>query len=180
MKAFVTYVRPILEYAPVNLSPYHFHSCDINKVEAVQRRFTKRLTSLRAMSYAERLAAINMDKLELRRLRFDLLFCYKIVFGLIDIQYNNMFDLNKSSITRGHCYKLIAKTSPLNARHHFYCNRIQITESNRIEPNRTSEPNEPNRTNPTSASFEPNRTRTVDPNEPNRTRTCAHGFESHL
>jgi hypothetical protein len=158
MKAFVTYVRPILEYAPVNLSPYHFHSCDINKVEAVQRRFTKRLTSLRAMSYAERLAAINMDKLELRRLRFDLLFCYKIVFGLIDIQYNNMFDLNKSSITRGHCYKLIAKTSPLNARHHFYCNRIQITESNRIEPNRTERANRTNRTERTQHRQASNRT----------------------
>ena len=33
-------------------------------------------------TYRERLAAGNLDTLEFRRLRFDLIMCYKIVFGL--------------------------------------------------------------------------------------------------
>jgi len=40
-KAFVTYVRPILEYASVIWSPYQLG--EIAKLESVQRRFTKRL-----------------------------------------------------------------------------------------------------------------------------------------
>ena len=37
------------------------------------------------MTYAQRLQYLSIPSLELRRLHFDLLFCYKIVFGLVDI-----------------------------------------------------------------------------------------------
>ena len=37
------------------------------------------------MSYKERLRCIDLHSLELRRLHLDLIFCYKIVFGLVDI-----------------------------------------------------------------------------------------------
>ena len=44
VKAFVTYVRPILEYCAPVWSPYRVGL--IKKVEDVQRRFTKRLAGL--------------------------------------------------------------------------------------------------------------------------------------
>jgi len=34
-----------------------------------------------------------LPSLELRRLRFDLIYCYKIIFGLIDIDFTNFWKL---------------------------------------------------------------------------------------
>ena len=45
MRAFITYVRPIVEYNSVVWSPSSAH--DIDAVERVQRRFTKRLPGLK-------------------------------------------------------------------------------------------------------------------------------------
>ena len=44
LKAYCTFVRPLLEYASVIWNPYH--KGDINKIESVQRYFTKRLSGL--------------------------------------------------------------------------------------------------------------------------------------
>ena len=122
VKAFVTYVRPILEYASVTWSPYHV--CEINKLESVQRRFSKRIAGLRELSYADRLNVLQLESLETRRTRFDLLFAYKTLFGLVDIDWSSMFSFNSSSVTRGHSYKLYAKTSRINVRHYFFSYRI--------------------------------------------------------
>ena len=54
----------------------------------------------------------------------DLLFTYKILFGLVDINWSNMFVRNERSITRGHYYKLYAKTSRTDVQHNFFCNRV--------------------------------------------------------
>jgi len=58
---------------------------DIESVERVQRRFTKRLPGLRNMSYDHRLKFLDVPSLELRRLRADLYWCYKILFGLVAV-----------------------------------------------------------------------------------------------
>jgi len=67
MQAFITYVRPILEYASSVWSLYLLKH--INAIEKVQKRFTKRIYSLSHLSYPERLAVINLEHLELRRLK---------------------------------------------------------------------------------------------------------------
>ena len=120
-KAYVTYVRPILEYATVIWSPYHVG--EIAKLESVQRRFTKRIVGLRCMTYSDRMKFLELDSLEERRLRFDLMFAYKILFGLVNTNCNNMFSFNVRA-TRGHSYKLFAETSRVNVRHNFFCNRV--------------------------------------------------------
>ena len=51
----------------------------IDKIESVQRYFTKRLSGLRQLSYLDRLAHLNLETLERRRLVYDLVFCYKIL-----------------------------------------------------------------------------------------------------
>jgi len=43
------------------------YACLINKLESVQRRFTKRLKGFGRMPYAERLDRLNAETLELRR-----------------------------------------------------------------------------------------------------------------
>jgi hypothetical protein len=121
-RAFVAYVRPILEYASVVWSPYHVNQ--ICKLESVQRRFTKRIAGLRDMPYVERLKRLQLDSLETRRLRSDLLFTYKVLFGLASVDWSSMFTFNSTAITRGHSYKLFGKTSRVNIRHHFFCNRV--------------------------------------------------------
>jgi len=43
-KAFITYVRPLLEYCTPVWSPHT--ACNANKIESCQRRFTKRIKGL--------------------------------------------------------------------------------------------------------------------------------------
>ena len=57
-KLFVTYVRPILEYCSVS-SPHRIDL--INRLEDVQRRFTKKLNGLANLSYAKRLEILGPD-----------------------------------------------------------------------------------------------------------------------
>ena len=89
-KAFITYVRPILEYNSCVWNPHHKEY--ITLLENVQRRFTKRIPSLRLMSYPERLAMIDLEPLELRRLRTDLNEYYKCFHNLNSINYTEHFN----------------------------------------------------------------------------------------
>ena len=52
-RAFITYVRPILEYCSPVWTPVY--KTDIKRLESVQRRFTKKLDGLNHMSYEHRL-----------------------------------------------------------------------------------------------------------------------------
>ena len=52
-RAFITYVRPLLEYNSVVWSPSL--KCDIALIEQVQRRYTKRLPGIRNHPYEVRL-----------------------------------------------------------------------------------------------------------------------------
>ena len=83
MRAYKVYVRPIIEHNSVVWSPSALH--DIDAIERVQKRFTKSLSDFRNCSYEVRLKRLNLQSLELRRLLSDLIWCYKIVFGLVDI-----------------------------------------------------------------------------------------------
>jgi len=79
-KAFIIYVRSLLEYNSIIWSP-HLKQ-DINRIEQVQRRFSERLRGLRTYTYENRLKLLVLPSLELRSLHNDLAWCYRIVFGL--------------------------------------------------------------------------------------------------
>ena len=66
---------------------------EISQIEKVQRRFTKRLRVLRNIGYTERLNRLGLPTLERRRLQLDLIFCYKIVFGLTSLTSSDYFQL---------------------------------------------------------------------------------------
>ena len=67
-RAFITYVRPLLEYCSPVWSPSS--KILVDQLESVQRRFTKRLPGLHSVAYDERCARLKIDRLELRRLYF--------------------------------------------------------------------------------------------------------------
>ena len=88
-QAYVTFIRPTLEYASVVWSPYKLKH--INAIEKIQRHFTRRIPHLRDLSYGERLAIINLETLELRRLKADLTMYYKILHGLTPMSVDEYF-----------------------------------------------------------------------------------------
>ena len=54
LRAFKVYVRPVLEYATCIWSPHYNYAID--NIEAVQRKFTKRLKGCKDMEYTARLS----------------------------------------------------------------------------------------------------------------------------
>jgi hypothetical protein len=61
------------------------------KIENVQRNFTKRLPTLKHLTYFERLASLGLEPLELRRLRFDLIYYFKIFNHLTPLDPDEVF-----------------------------------------------------------------------------------------
>jgi hypothetical protein len=123
LRAYKTYVRPILDYASCVWSPYHITA--IKQIESVQRKFTKRLPGYANLEYCQRCAQLNIETLELRRLRQDLLLTYKILFGMVNVCSTEFFTLsNTGHNTRGHCYKLSQQHCRINIRSNFYCERV--------------------------------------------------------
>ena len=120
--AFVVYVRPLLEFNSIVWSPYF--KCDIDAVERVQRRFTKRLPGLRFCTYAERLKKLDLVSLELHGLYIDLIMCYKIVFRLTKLDFDAFFTFSPVGSTRGLKYKLFKNRGDVNTRKNFFSIRI--------------------------------------------------------
>jgi len=74
LRAFKVYILPIIEYASCVWSPYHVNL--VKLTEYVRRKFTKRLPGYASLSYKDRLSRLGLDSLELRRLRYDLLYLH--------------------------------------------------------------------------------------------------------
>jgi hypothetical protein len=124
LKAYKTYVLPLLEYASSVWSPRLVQ--DIKAVESVQKRFTKRLLGTRdKLKYAERLTKLELESLETRRLRADLVLTYKLLFGHIDIDFTRLFTLRSTDTdTRGHNYRLIVPNFVSECRRGFFSERV--------------------------------------------------------
>ena len=84
---YKTHVRPKLEYNSPIWNPCLIK--EITCIENVQRKFTKRLLQRNNISfenYQDRLKILNLETLEKRRIKFDLILMYKIQF-----QFNLFF-----------------------------------------------------------------------------------------
>jgi len=140
VKAFITYVRPLLEYNTFIWSPSAVGS--INKIERVQRRFTKRIPSVSSLSYNDRLKALGLDSLEYRRLRYDLVMMYKIVHKLVDLDRDALITFS-SNATRNSLFKIYKPTSISSVRSKFVCVRSinawnSLPEETRASPSISS------------------------------------------
>lgn len=131
--AYKTYVLPIFDYCSQVWSPRHV--TDINRIESVQRMFLKRLSGFEHFPYNTRLELAGLVRLELRRLHADLVYCYKIVHGLVRIA--TIIEFDKSNLTRGHSWKLKASRPRLDTRLHFYEYRV-VKVWNKLKPETVS------------------------------------------
>ena len=123
-RAFKVYVRPLVEYCSQVWSPMYF--TDILKIERVQRRFTRSIRGMNGYSYTERCNKLNLETLESRRLKADMVMVFKIMKGLIDID-RCIFEFYNISNLRGHTCKLYKPISSINCRTHSFVSRIVET-----------------------------------------------------
>ena len=93
--AYTTFVGPLLEYnSAIWSSQQHEH---IVAIANVQHYFTRRIYSLCDLSYSTRLAILDLDHLELSRLRMDLSLYYKIIDNLTSLKTDELFTKNSPS-----------------------------------------------------------------------------------
>ena len=98
--AYKTCILPILDYCS---TIWFFNKLeDIDRIEKVQRYFTKRLFGLWQMSYIDRLVACGLPSLELRRLRTDIILCFKIIHKLIALNFDDFFKFDSNKKNTGH------------------------------------------------------------------------------
>ena len=126
LATFFSYVRPILEFNCSVWSPYLIK--DIDQIEKVQKRFTKRVPGLQNLPYKERLKSLKLQSLELRRLIFDLVQCYKIVHNIDCLKFEDFFTFANVG-PRDHSLKLAS--IPLLPKkqvriHYFSCKIVKI------------------------------------------------------
>ena len=104
---------------------YTVYTTSIRLIESVQRKFTKRLQGYSHLNYSSRLTNLEMESLELRRLHSDLIFTYKILFGLTNTNPTDFFTFpNSAHNTRGHAHRLVLNNSRINVRQHFFADRV--------------------------------------------------------
>jgi len=64
---------------------------DIRRLEAVLRRFTKKLGGLHTFPCNERLTLLSLERLDVRKIRADLLFVYKTFIRVYRPQSGKLF-----------------------------------------------------------------------------------------
>ena len=118
---YTMYVRPILENNSVVFSPHFIQ--DINNIESVQKRFTKYLPGMYDLAYNDRLVALNLDSLEVRRFKSDLVLTFKICNNMSHLKFGDFFEYCTTS-TRGHTFKLKKHYTRTDVFKYFFCNRV--------------------------------------------------------
>ena len=126
---FITYIRPSLEYNSSIWSPTTI--TNIRAIESIQKQYTKSVCkrlNIKFNSYKDRFKIFNLESLEYRRVKYDLILVFKILNDLIDIEQNILFKrsnfyLNHNLRRHNQCLTsiTIAKSSP---RINFFSHRI--------------------------------------------------------
>ena len=115
-------IRPILEYGNVIWAPYLKRQS--SEIEKIQRRATKLIKDIKDKPYEERLKLLKLPSLKARRIRGDLIQCYKIFRQVDDIDVETFFTQAKSQSTRNNTDKIFIKYSKLNVRKYYFTNRV--------------------------------------------------------
>ena len=97
---YTAFIRPHLEYAASAWSPYL--KKDIQALENVQRRATKRVKQLKNLSYEDRLKKLNLTTLEERRTRGDLIQFFKFHSNINTINWHQEPTIDVSNRPRRH------------------------------------------------------------------------------
>ena len=123
---YVALVRPHIEFANTIWHPYL--KKHINAIEAVQRRATKLIYSLKNLPYNERLQYLGLPSLSYRRLRGDMIETYKIIHNLYDPRVSaNILNKHSDPSTRGNSHKLYLIRANTELRRNYFSLRITST-----------------------------------------------------
>ena len=131
--AYLMYVRPILEYAAVVWAPHT--KCNIDRLEAVQRRAARFVTSdyNRTSSVTVMLDNLNWSTLISRRQTSRLCLLYKIIHNLVDVTLPN-YITPATRFTRGHDQKFILPQPRIDAyKFNFFPDSIRLWNSLPLE-----------------------------------------------
>jgi len=113
-------IRPRLEFCRAAWSPHYMKYRYKVLVEKVQRRFTKMIPHLKNIPFEERLATLKLWSLDDRRVRADLIEVFKITDGYSSVILDTFFEIDSTSRTRGHPWKLKKKRINIDLRHHLF------------------------------------------------------------
>ena len=88
-------MRPVLEYAAPARNPYLAKY--VPALERVQQRASRFALGQKhgEMKYEDRLRKLKWPTLETRRLFLSLVECYKIVFGMNKLNFDDLFELTR-------------------------------------------------------------------------------------
>ena len=89
LSLYKSLVRPHLDYCSQAWRPYL--QKDINLIENVQKRALKCIRGFEHLTYEEQLRKAKLTTLECRRLRGDLIETFKLVHGLVNVNYREFF-----------------------------------------------------------------------------------------
>ena len=87
-------------------------------------RATKMISSIKHLSYIERLRYLQLPTLRYRRLRGDIIEMYKHLHEIYDNKSSLNIKLRDHSRTRGHCMTIIKSHTRYDIRKYFFVNRV--------------------------------------------------------
>ena len=128
LNLYKIYVRPLVEYNTCSWSPSA--KGEIKAIESVQRKFTRRLcqkTNIRFTSYEDRLHKLNLESLQVRRIKNDLIFLFKILNNYVDINFSDLFqnaERRTHNLRRPSHYISRQKLAHYEIRNNFFSYRV--------------------------------------------------------
>ncbi len=93
-------------------------------VEKIQRRATKLVPTIKDLPYEERLRHLRLPSLLHRRRRGDMIQMYKIVKDVVDVDKKLFTNMQESTTTRGHNFKLRKTKATKHSRINVFSNRV--------------------------------------------------------
>jgi len=126
-KAYISMVRPHLEYCCTVWSPHHQNQ--IKQVEMVQRRAARFVSNRyrNTSSVQDMLTNLNWESLETRRKKIQLTLLYKITNNLIDINPKDYLQKTNSRTRASHQQKYLPYSTKTDCyKHSFFPNTIPL------------------------------------------------------
>lgn len=119
---YVSFVRPYLEYNSIIWSPItkkHDH-----KIEKIQEKMLKLFPKMNAekITYQQKLKQAMLLSLRARRIRQQLMIMFKMKKGLIGLQFEDFFQTNRYTRTRGNLFKVNIPKSRSKYQKNFFTN----------------------------------------------------------
>ena len=119
LSLFKSHVRPLLDYCSIIWCPYRLKNSKL--IEGIQRSLTKRLPNMKHLSYKDSLRKLYLLSMHARRIRYKLIFLYKLINGHLDLDPTVFFEFHHNYSTRGNDSKIRAQFALLDLRQHFFC-----------------------------------------------------------